>query len=100
MEQIDRYKYGNIHNLIYFNMDRFNQPTDTHLIDAMADYVCDYIKSMNDFNFDNFCINGINSMPVDEFKDYEKDFYKLCKITERRWGDEIYFVNHPCDWDC
>ena len=95
MEQIDRYKYGNIHNLIYFNMDRFNQPTDNRLIDAMADYVCDYIRSMNDFNFDNFCVNGITSMPVDEFKDYEKDFYKLCK-----WGDEIYFVNHPCDWDC
>jgi hypothetical protein len=84
----DAFKYSNISNIVYFNLDRFNYPTDNRLVESISDYLDATIDSINDFNFDDFIVNGINSMPKDEFENYKEEYYELTS-----WGDDIYFVN-------
>ena len=84
----NQFKYGNISSIVYFNLDRFNMPTDNRLVESITDYLYETIDSINDFNFDDFIVNGVSSMPKDEYKNYKEELYQLTT-----WGDDVYFIN-------
>ena len=86
----DQFKHGNISSIVYFNLERFNYPTDNRLVESITEYLYNRIDSMNDFNFDDFIVNYVSSMPK---KEYEEKYYanKLTLLTT--WGDDVYYVN-------
>tara|TARA_R110000823_G_scaffold310659_1_gene435709 strand:+ start:371 stop:646 length:276 start_codon:yes stop_codon:yes gene_type:complete len=86
----NQFKHGNISSIVYFNLERFNYPTDNRLVESITEYLYNRIDSMNDFNFDDFIVNYVSSMPKKEF---EEKYYsnKLTLLTT--WGDDVYYVN-------
>ena len=88
------FKYSNISNIVYFNLDRFNYPTDNRLVESITDYLYETIDSINDFNFDDFIVNGVSSVSKDE---YNKDSDYNGYIFLTTWGDDVYFINWQLD---
>ena len=86
----DAFKYSNISSIVHFNLDRFNMPTDNRLVESITDYLDGIIDSMNDFNFDDFIVNGISSVSKDEFNSNPKMKQHIFLTT---WGDDVYFIN-------
>ena len=65
-------------------------PTDNRLVESISDYLYETIDSMNDFNFDDFIVNGINSVSKDEFNSNPKMKQHIFLTT---CGDDVYFIN-------
>ena len=85
------FKYSNISNIVYFNLDGFNYPTDNRLVESISDYLYETIDSINDFNFDDFIVNGVQSVSEDDYNDMEKENPHIWHLLD--YGDEIFIIN-------
>ena len=84
-------KYGNISSLVYFDLDRFNMTTDNRLVERISESIDDHINNINNFNFDDFIVNGVQSVSEDDYNDMEKENPHIWHLLD--YGDEIFIIN-------
>ena len=84
-------KYGKISSLVYFDLDRFNMTTDNRLVERISESIDDHINNINNFNFDDFIVNGVQSVSEDDYNDMEKENPHIWHLLD--YGDEIFIIN-------
>ena len=84
-------KYGNISSLVYFDLDRFNMTTDNRLVERISESIDDHVNNINNFNFDDFIINGVQSVSQNDYNDMAKKNPQIWHLLD--YGDEVFIIN-------
>jgi len=84
-------KYGNISSLVYFDLDRFNMTTDNRLVERISEGIYDNGIDINQFNFDDYIVNGVQSVSQDDYNDMAKKNPHIWHLLD--YGDEIFIIN-------